>query len=145
MSYYTTFTEILLFESYCKKNQVDGLKIDAEVGGNPLKLTVATTPKTQMAGYQNFKSEPIQGEGILFIYDTDEPRSFWMKNVKFPLDVIFFDSNLNYIGHETMSPGDSIEDADLPKYTSKEPARFAVEVKAGWADKNISKGCKLSF
>jgi uncharacterized membrane protein (UPF0127 family) len=68
-----------------------------------------------------------------------------MKNVKFPLDVIFFDTDMNYIGHETMQSGDSIDDSELPKYTSKLPARFAVEVKAGWADKNISKDCKLSF
>ncbi len=96
---------IPLFESYCMKNEVDGVEIDARVANVPLRLKVASTPESQAQGYMNSESEPVDGEGILFVYDADQPLGFWMKNVKFPLDVIFFDSFMNYLGHETMEQG----------------------------------------
>lgn len=32
-------------------------------------------------------------EGMLFVYDRDRPVTFWMKNVAFPLDLMFIDSS----------------------------------------------------
>jgi len=136
---------IPLFESYCMKKDVDGVEIDARVANVPLRLKVASTPESQAQGYMNAKSEPMDGEGLLFVYDADQPLGFWMKNVKFPLDVIFFDSFMNYLGHETMEPGEGLNDEEQKIYSSKKPARFAVEVPAGWCDKNINGHCKLSF
>ena len=136
---------IPLFESYCMKKDVDGVEIDARVANVPLRLKVASTPESQAQGYMNAESEPIDGEGILFVYDADQPLGFWMKNVKFPLDVIFFDSFMNYLGHETMEPGEGLSDEEQKIYSSKKPARFAVEVPAGWCNKNITGSCKLSF
>lgn len=142
---YFNKVSIPLFESYCKKQQVDGVEIEARVANVPLRLKVASTPESQAQGYMNSQSEPNDGEGILFVYDADQPLGFWMKNVKFPLDVIFFDSFMNYLGHETMEPGEGLSDEEQKIYSSKKPARFAVEVPAGWCDKNINGHCKLSF
>lgn len=134
-----------LFESYCRKNEVDGVEIEARVANVPLRLKVASTPESQAKGYMDTDSAPGENEGILFVYDADQPLGFWMKNVKFPLDVIFFDSFMNYLGHETMEPGEGLGDEEQKIYSSKKPARFAVEVPAGWCDKNINGHCKLSF
>jgi len=136
---------IPLFESYCRKNDVDGVEIDVTIGETSLKLKVASTPESQAQGYMNADSEPADGQGILFVYDADQPLGFWMKDVRFPLDVIFFDSSMNYLGHETMEPGEGVTDREQKIYTSKKPARFAVEVPAGWCNKNINGHCKLSF
>lgn len=134
-----------LFEGYCRKNDVDGKEISVMIGKNPLKLKVLSTPENQMKGYMHGE-EPKDGEGLLFVYDEELPLSFWMKNVKFPLDLIFFDNSMNYLGHETMDPDDGRNDDDLPRYLSKKPARFAVEVPSGWSNKNIDKdNCKLKF
>jgi len=137
--------EIPLFESYCRKKDVDGVEIEVLVANVPLRLRVASTPESQAQGYMNAESEPADGEGILFVYDVDRPLGFWMKDVKFPLDVIFFDSFMNYLGHETMKPGEGLSDEEQHIYSSKRPARFAVEVRAGWCDKNLNLPCKLSF
>lgn len=134
-----------LFESFCRKNQVDGLTIDATIGSHPFKLQVASTPKSQTQGYMGAQTSPAEGEGILFIYDKPLPLSFWMKDVPFPLDIIFFDSEMNYLGHETMSQYENLPDDQLKRYDSKGPARFAVETCAGWCDKHLGTNCKLSF
>jgi uncharacterized membrane protein (UPF0127 family) len=143
--HFSNRVNIPLFESYCRKHDVDGVEIEAQVANIPLKLKVASTPESQAQGYMNADSEPADGEGILFVYDADQPLGFWMKDVRFPLDVIFFDSFMNYLGHETMEPGEGVGDHEQKIYSSKKPARFAVEVPAGWCNKNISGHCKLSF
>lgn len=145
MSQVKPLRKFQVFEEYCRKNDIDGKTISAEISGIPLKLKVAATSMSQSNGYSNSLQEPSQNTGILFVYDEDQPLSFWMKQVKFPLDIIFFDSDLNYINHETMGPGHDVDDDDLPQYHSKKPARFAVELPSGWCEKNMTPDCKLSF
>jgi uncharacterized membrane protein (UPF0127 family) len=98
-----------------------------------------------MAGYMNHANSPKDNEGILFVYDEPMPLSFWMKDVKFPLDIIFFDTNMQYINHETMDPAHNVPDDQVPQYCSHAPARFAVELPVGWCEKNMTPDCKLSF
>jgi uncharacterized protein len=134
-----------LFEQFCKKNDIDGKEISAKISGVLLKLKVCSTKSSQEKGYSQELNGPSENKGMLFVYDEDQPLSFWMKEVKFPLDIIFFDSSLEYIDHHTMAPGHDVADHDLPKYQSKKPARFAVELPGGWCEKNMSPKCKLSF
>jgi uncharacterized membrane protein (UPF0127 family) len=136
---------IPLFEEYSRKNTIDGNIISATISGIPLHLKVASTSMSQAKGYSDELNQPDKTSGILFIYDTDQPLSFWMKRVKFQLDIIFFDSNMNYINHETMDPIDDSDDSNIPTYHSNGPARFAVELQSGWCNKNMTPNCKLSF
>lgn len=145
MSQFIRHKSIPLFEEYCRKHDIDGKKIEAEISGVPLNLIVASTQKSQAEGYSGEKEEPSGNNGMLFIYDDDQPLSFWMKGVKFGLDIIFFDSAMQYIDHHTMRPGHDVEEKNLPKYQSRKPARFAVELPSGWCEKNMKSDCKLSF
>jgi uncharacterized membrane protein (UPF0127 family) len=145
MGQITVIRNMPLFEEYCRKNDIDGKEIEAKVSGVALKLKVASTQQSQMKGYSGATDEPSDNTGMLFIYDDDQPLSFWMKDVKFPLDIIFFDSFMQYIDHHTMDPGHDVDERDLPQYHSKKPARFAVELPAGWCEKNMTRDCKLSF
>jgi len=145
MSEYRHNKTVPLFEEFCKKNQVDGKEIDAKIAGKTLRLKVAATAQSQAKGFMGATSEPEEGEGIIFIYDGNQPLSFWMKDVRFPLDIIFFDSAMRYVGHETMVPTTGEADHKLPRYFSKKPARFAVELTAGWFDKHGSDNCDLTI
>ncbi len=136
---------LLIFESYCKKMDINGKEISAKISDIPVQLKVASTLKSQSTGYMHEEIPPSKNRGILFIYDEPMPLSFWMKNVRFPLDIVFFDSNMKYINHHTMETADNLSDDQLPKYRSHDPARFAVELPAGWCEKNMTSNCKLSF
>jgi len=145
MQYLRVSRTVPLFENFCRKNQIDGKQIIADIGGRKVKLKVASKDETKAKGLMH-SDEPEENEGMLFIYDIDEPLTFWMKNVNFPLDILFFDSDLNLLDNLTMDPDDGSPDEDLPKYSSKGPCRFAVELKSGWGDRNLkNKKCKLSF
>lgn len=145
MSHFQRTKTIPLFESYCKRNAIDGKEIIAKISGIDLALKVMSTPESQMNGYMNHETGPTGNTGLLFVYDQPQPLSFWMKQVKFPLDVIFFDDDKKYVGHETMDPAHGVPDDQIPHYHSKKPARFAVELEAGWCEKNMRPDCNLSF
>lgn len=145
MSQYKPNSIIPLFETFCRKNQVDGKTVEVEICEVPLQLKVATTPRSQAKGFMGATQKPKENEGMLFVYDGEQPLSFWMKDVPFALDIIFFDGEANYIGHETMNPFDNSPDHLLPRYFSKKPARFAVEVEAGWCDKHLKEKARLNF
>jgi len=133
-----------LFEGYCRKNDIDGREIVASISGVPVKLKVAANDDTQMKGFMG-SDEPEDNKGILFVYDVEMPLQFWMKDVDFPLDILFFDSNMDLIDNFTMEAYNGEGEEDIKHYQSKSPARFAVELKSGWCDKNLKDNCKLKF
>ena len=129
---------IPLFEGYCRQSQVDNIKIDCKLGSFPIKLKVASSPESQAMGFQNAKKEPEDNEGILFVYPHETPVAFWMKNVDFPLDILFFNSNKELVKRETMQPNTYPK-----KYICETPIQYAVETKAGWYERNGDEQLKL--
>jgi uncharacterized membrane protein (UPF0127 family) len=131
---------IPLFESYCEQNNIDGRSIDCEIGTFPFNLTVASTPISLMKGYQNEENPPPNNEGMLFVYPKPAELSFWMKNVSFPLDIMFFDSDKNLVEYATMD-----ENSYPNTYRSSVPCQYAIETRAGWCKENISDINKLKL
>ncbi len=101
---------------------------------------IADTDETRNRGLM-FREELAQNAGMLFIFNESKERAFWMKNTYIPLDIAYIDSRgiINEI--YTMKPLDySII------YNSIKPARYALEVNAGWFKKNnISAGSKIEL
>ena len=129
---------IPLFEGYCKQSKVDNLDVNCKLGSFPMTLKVASTPESQSIGYQNSKTSPEDNQGILFVYPKETMVAFWMKNVKFPLDILFFNANKEMVHMETMQP-----DTYPKTYPCPVPVQYAVETKAGWYDRNGKEHLKL--
>lgn len=80
---------------------------------------------------------------MLFVSPTEEEQSFWMKNTLIPLDILFFTSSGDFVSSTTMFP---CKEDPCPTYVSTGPARFALEVNAGFVKEHgIRKGWKLSM
>ena len=68
--------------------------------------------------------------GMLFLFENDAPRQFWMKNTQIPLDILFFDSHgrlLNIVR--------SALPFSLTMHNSAGPARYVLELNGGVAEK----------
>lgn len=68
--------------------------------------------------------------GMLFVFPTMRQRYFYMKNTKFPIDIIYLDNALRIVSfQENAKPFD---ETSLP---SQVPAQYVLEVNAGLAEK----------
>jgi uncharacterized membrane protein (UPF0127 family) len=74
-----------------------------------------------------------EDRGMLFVFDEEQPLSFWMKNTLIPLSIAFMDSEGRIVDIQDMKPLDD----DPPHYVSAEPARYALEVNQGFFEERV--------
>lgn len=92
-------------------------------------VELAVTQPQQARGLM-YRTEMGDNEGMLFLFNSNTMRSFWMKNTLIPLDILFlnFDGTIHHIHHNA-------KPQDLTSITSKYPSKAALEVNGGTADK----------
>jgi hypothetical protein len=61
---------------------------EADVRGQTILLEIAQTPRQQAIGLM-FRDDLPDNRGMLFPFNPPRPVNFWMRNVQFPLDMIF--------------------------------------------------------
>lgn len=64
--------------------------IDIAVGDQKLRVEVASSGTTRMAGLSN--REEIPEDGMLFVYDCDVDRAFHRTTMLFPITIRFYDA-----------------------------------------------------
>jgi len=105
-----------------------------------IDIEIAETDVKRERGLM-YRNKMEEDQGMLFIFDDEMPRSFWMKNTLLPLDMIFVNSK-----YEIINIRKRARPFDLGQYTSTAPAKYVIEVNAGYTDKfDITPGDKISF
>lgn len=103
-------------------------------------VEIASTSQEHAKGLMD-RSELCENCGMLFIFDDEDYRTFWMKNTKIPLSIAFVDRNGVINDIQDMKPYQT-----FPTYSSKYPAKFALEVNQGWFKNNyITVGSKIKL
>lgn len=104
---------------------------------------IAETFTTRQKGLMFVQSDQMQPlddgahKGMLFVFPFETVLSFWMKDTYIPLDIAYARSDGTIVKTYTMTPLDT----ENGKYSSQQPARFALEVKAGlFAELGVSEG-----
>lgn len=98
-----------------------------------IEVEIVQTEAQKSQGLSERTSLP-QKNGMLFVYDKSEIYTFWMKDMKFSIDIIWIrDGRVVDITSNVPVPGQDIGLSDLPRYTPKEPVNFVLEVNAGFA------------
>jgi len=73
--------------------------------------------------------ENISGDyGMLFVFPAPYPYSFWMKNMRFPIDMIWLDDGWTVVHVERDVP--PCRQDPCPSYAPKADARYVLEVAA---------------
>jgi hypothetical protein len=114
--------------------------IPLTIGEHVLQVELATTPEERAQGLMFREDLPPDG-GMLFVFPSSAPRSFWMQNTPLPLSIAFLDEEGRILNIAQMEPLDT-----GPRYRSAGPARYALEVHQGWfAERGIEAGDRCRF
>lgn len=114
------------------------------IGKQNFKAALATSSKDKQVGLSGKTSLP-QDEGMLFTFDKPDFYAFWMKEMKFPIDIIFIKENKIVTIHPNVQPPASKEE-NPPIYKPEEPADTVLEINAGLSQKNnFKKGDQVTI
>jgi uncharacterized protein len=95
------------------------------IGSDTVTAEVADTPEARERGLM-FRTELDAGEGMVFVFQDEDIRSFWMRDTYIPLDIAYLDRTQRIVDIQQMEP--LVEEL----YESQRPAMFALEVPQGW-------------
>ena len=108
-----------------------------------LIVEIANTPSAQQKGLSGRTSLPID-HGMLFVFDHEDYWGFWMVDMNFPLDIIWFNSNRQVIFIEQNLPPCTPQ--NCPVYTTNLKAMYVLEVNAGFVTAHqIKMGTPFTF
>lgn len=114
-----------------------------QIGKSDFVAELATTLPEQVKGLSG-RSSMRDDQGLLFVYKDSDVRTFWMKDMNFPIDIIMCDEGGKVVQIFKDLPIPKGIVFSLPKYTSDSPFKYALEVNAGASD-DIQEGDRLQF
>lgn len=104
----------------------------ATIGEHTFLVSVARTPEELQKGLSGRNSLPTD-QGMLFVFEKANNYAFWMKDMKFPLDIIFI--NNDRIVSITKNADPAKEGTNNPPvYTPPQPANRVLEINGGLSD-----------
>lgn len=103
------------------------------IDGHTFHVSVAKTEQEKEAGLSERQALSAD-EGMLFTFGTPDYYRFWMRNMKFPIDIIYIQANKIVTIHANVQPPQTGKDT-LPIYTSSQPANIVLEINAGLSQK----------
>lgn len=100
-----------------------------------INVAIADDDASRSEGLMDVQNLPNDA-GMLFIFDNDAPRSFWMANTPLSLDIIYANSDFEIVRIHRNTPPYSNDN-----FLSDAPAKYVVEVNAGYTiSKDITEG-----
>lgn len=100
-----------------------------ELKGERILVTVAETEKERREGLSGRATLP-PNEGMLFIFSTPGMYGFWMKDMAFPIDILWLDSD-----KKIMTIKKNVSPSTYPEVLYPEgDALYVLELPAGFAD-----------
>ncbi|EKF55968.1 hypothetical protein I215_05430 [Galbibacter marinus] len=125
--------------SFKKEGELSIYKGDSLKIGN-IDIEIADNEYERQTGLM-YRTSMENNQGMLFIFEDEQPRSFFMKNTSIPLDILFIDSNNRIIN--------SIENAapmSEESLRSQGPAQYVLELNAGMIEMwKLQSGDRIEF
>jgi uncharacterized membrane protein (UPF0127 family) len=119
-------------------------QVNITVNGVKLMADIAATSDQQIEGL-GVKDFLNENEAMLFPFKEESQHAFWMKGMKFPIDIIWIDSDKEVVRIEhSLDP--CVPDSFCPTYAPSNPSLYVLETVAGFAQKyDITEGTRVEF
>ena len=110
---------------------VDASLHTVQLAGKTIRVTVADTPELRAKGLGG-REGLAQDEGMLFIFDSDAKYQFWMKDMRFPIDILWI-----FASGQVVDIRESVSPSTYPAvFAPNSPARYVLELPAGFVKEN---------
>jgi len=105
------------------------------VGSSTFPALIANTPDL---AYRGLSDRPSLGTfgGMLFVFPTTATRTFVMRDMLFPLDIVWITDGVISDMSEMLPLEPTAPESDLTLYTGKEPVQMVLEVASGTVRQN---------
>lgn len=100
-------------------------------GGEVIYAELALTEQERQLGLM-FRKGINPDQGMLFVFKKEDIHSFWMKNMEFPIDIIWLDKDKRIVHIEKNVPPCKTE--FCPSYAPPIPAKYVLEIKSGYSE-----------
>jgi uncharacterized membrane protein (UPF0127 family) len=128
------------FDAEVKVNEIQYVKI----GNQEVKVDLALSEIEKNKGLGGRESL-LEDEGMLFVFDETGKYSFWMKDMKFAIDIIWIGENKEIIYIKKNATPESYPESFEPENPTRD-TKYVLEVSAGFSEKNNLKiGDKIEF
>ena len=133
----------LFIQSLLSATAINTNYIDVCINKKCFESRIADTPQTRVKGLMNQDRLPIN-EGMLFIFNEYKVHEFWMKNMNFPLDIIYINNDHIISSIIRNAPPCKTEECDI--YKPKNKSMMVLEINGGLAEKyDIKIGQNVEF
>jgi len=102
-----------------------------ELKGHRFDVEIVANDEARARGLM-FRDEMAAEHGMLFLFDDEQPRVFWMKNTHIPLDILYFDHDYKLVSVQQRVP--PCRSDPCAQYPSSGPAKYVLELNSGTAD-----------
>ena len=112
-----------------------------KIGNSSIKVDVAGTDAERQKGLSG-RSSLEKNEGMLFVINNKATPTFWMKDMKFAIDIIWILSSsgdvktgkIIQIDKNVEPPAFNTPDSKLKLYSPKSAVDYVLEVNSGYSD-----------
>jgi len=128
------------FQYYSQNNEPHVILINQNGQKIKVFVEIVDTPDSRAHGLMD-RDYLGKNNGMLFLMDEEEVQSFWMKNTRIPLDMIFIFSDWKIAGIIENTTPYSLEPRSIEM-----PSKYVLEVNGGFCQQhNIKAGDKVIF
>jgi len=107
-------------------------KSSAVINGHLFSITIAKTEKEKEIGLSN-TSTLAKDQGMIFIFDKPDYYAFWMRNMKYPLDIIYISKGkIVSIAENVKNPNNP--SIPLPVYRPSQVVDTVLEINGGLSE-----------
>lgn len=111
-------------------------KAEIEIGTTTVTVELAVTSAQQTLGL-GYRNGLEPGTGMLFVNDRARLQTFWMKGMRFCLDIVWIENGEIVGAAENACPDpEGTPDRDRARFSSPEAVTYVLEVPAGWLQEN---------
>lgn len=116
----------------CLDGETPKIVVKSENGAT-IRADIAKSPEERAKGLM-YRESLEENSGMFFVFEKEGYHAFWMKNVRFPLDILWLDRDLKVIHISANTPPCRTEPCMV--YAPQKPAKYVLEVPANFTFKN---------